>query len=205
MEEITFGSYPQKPDEYENGRRISIVDGKLQSNPLVQQPIEWIVLSEESDSLILLSKYALEYIKFNDWDTFDIAWENCTLRAWMKGMIKYDDKSIKDYFTGEQKSRILPYEETGDVFFLLSLEEVLMFLPSNRERMCAPTAYAASHLPETFKTLRERDTCSWWLRTKSDESDWSTMFVDEKGMYRKNGVKNNMNGVGIRPAVRIRK
>ena len=103
MEEIIFGSYPQKPDEYVNGKRISIVDGKPQFNPLENQPIEWLVVSEDEEKMLLVSKHILECLPFNDWDTFDISWENCTLRAWMNGAFKYDEKSFADYFTEEEK------------------------------------------------------------------------------------------------------
>ena len=205
MEEIIFGSYPQKPDEYVNGKRISIVDGKPQFNPLENQPIEWLVVSEDEEKMLLVSKHILECLPFNDWDTFDISWENCTLRAWMNGAFKYDEKSFADYFTEEEKSNVLPHEETGDCFFLLSLEEVIRFLPSNHDRKSALTANAAFRLPETFKTLREGGNCSWWLRTASDEADRFTMIVDSKGMYSKHGEMNNMKGTGVRPAVWIKK
>ena len=68
MTEVEFGRYPQDPEAYENGKRISVVDGKPRLNPLEQQPIEWLVLVEEEDKMLLLSKYALEYMKFNDGD-----------------------------------------------------------------------------------------------------------------------------------------
>lgn len=37
MTEVEFGKYPQDPEAYVNGKRISIVDGKPQFNPLEQQ------------------------------------------------------------------------------------------------------------------------------------------------------------------------
>ena len=49
MEELIFGKYPQNPDEYENGKRISIVNKQLTVNPLIRQPVEWLVLAEEED------------------------------------------------------------------------------------------------------------------------------------------------------------
>ena len=205
MREIAFGRYPQDPERYENGKRISIVDGKPQFNPLEEQPIEWLVVSEDEEKMLLVSKHILECLPFNDWDAFDVSWGNCTLRAWMNGGFKYDEKSFADYFTEEEKSNVLPHEETGDSFFLLSLEEVLMFLPSNRERAAALTANAAFRLPETFKTLREGGNCSWWLRTASDEADRFTMIVNKEGMYSRHGEKNNMKGIGVRPAVWIKK
>jgi len=57
MTEVEFGKYPQDPEAYVNGKRISIVDGKPQFNPLEQQPIKWLVLVEEQDKMLLLGSY----------------------------------------------------------------------------------------------------------------------------------------------------
>ena len=51
MTEVEFGRYPQDPEANVNGKRISIVDGKPQFNPLEQQPIKWLVLVEEQDKI----------------------------------------------------------------------------------------------------------------------------------------------------------
>ena len=149
MTEVEFGRYPQDPEAYENGKRISIVDGKPRLNPLEQQPIKWLVLVEEEDKMLLLSKYVLEYMKFNDWDTFDVTWANSTLRGWLNGETQFDGDFLNDHFSEDEKSRMISHAETGDKVFLLSLDEVLQYLPSNRLRKCLPTAYAVSRLPDT--------------------------------------------------------
>ncbi len=207
--EIQFGRYPQNPNEYENGKRISIVDGKPQINPLAQQPVEWLVLSEESDRILLLSKYALDCLPYNDW-TADVTWENCTLRGWLNGAFKYknadgDETSFLDgCFSEEEKSRLIPHTETKDKVFLLSLNELLQHLTSNHLRKCLPTAYALSRLPETHRH-NDGDTCIWWLRTKSSKAERFIMTVEREGKYFEHGQMISMKGIGVRPAIWINK
>ena len=204
MTEVEFGKYPQDPEAYVNGKRISIVDRKPQFNPLEQQPVKWLVLAEEEDKMLLLSKYALEYMKFNDWDTFDVTWANSTLRGWLNGEIQFDGDFLNDHFSEDEKKRIIPHAETNDRVFLLSLDETLQYLPSNHLRKCLPTACAVSHLLETYK-YNDGDTCNWWLRTISEDNNRYTMAVNRKGMYDRHGFKNNMHGIGVRPALWIKK
>jgi len=204
MTEVEFGKYPQDPEAYVNGKRISIVDRKPQFNPLEQQPIKWLVLVEEQDKMLLLSEYALEYMPFNAWDTFDVTWANSTLRGWLNGEIQFDGDFLNDHLSEDEKKRIIPHAETNDCVFLLSLDETLQYLPSNHGRRCLPTAYAVSRLPETYK-YSDGDTCHWWLRTFSEDNNRYTMAVNRKGMYDRHGFKNNMHGVGVRPALWIKK
>ena len=103
-----------------------------------------------------------------------------------------------------EKSRMISRAETGDKVFLLSLDEVIRYLPSNRLRKCLPTACAVSCLPETHK-YNDGDACNWWIRTISEYDDRCTMIVDKNGMYDRHGFKNNMHGVGVRPALWIKK
>ncbi len=204
MKEIDFGRYPQDPEAYENGKRISIVGGKPRFNPVAQQSIVWLVLAEEETKMLLLSKYALEYMKFNDWDTFDVTWKNSTLRGRLNGVIQYDDDFLNDHFSEDERSRMIPHAETGDKVFLQSLDEVLQYLPSNHLRKCPPTAYAVSRLPDTHK-YNDGDACTWWIRTISEDNNRCTMTVNRNGMYDRYGFKNNMPGVGVRPALWVRK
>ena len=154
--------------------------------------------------MLLLSKYALEYMKFNDWYTIDVTWANSTLRGWLNGEIQFDGDFLNDHFSEVEKKRIIPHAETNDCVFLLSLDETLQYFPSNHERRGLPTAYAVSRLPETYK-YSDGDTCHWWLRTISEDNNRYTMAVNRKGMYDRHGFKNNIHGVGVRPALWIKK
>lgn len=61
---VTFGSYPTTKD---GGKR----------------KIQWLVLQEDDDSEILLSKYVLDRVDYNDSYESDFSWETCTLRKWL--------------------------------------------------------------------------------------------------------------------------
>ena len=100
MKELQFGKYPQDPDIYEGDKKISIVNGKPILNPVKEQPIEWLVLAEKENRILLISKYILEYMRFNDWDTFDVFWNNCSLNTWL------NTEFLNGHFTQEEKSRI---------------------------------------------------------------------------------------------------
>ena len=190
MTELTFGRYPQDPNAYE---------GRPRFTPLVRQPIRWIVIAEEESKRLLLSRDVLEYLPFNDFDTFDISWQNSTLRTWLNS-----EFLLGGNFSEDEKRALLPHPETEDRVFLLSLDEVLQYVPSNRERKCLPTEYAVSRLSQTFRYM-QGNPCDWWLRTIGESSDRNTMVITFKGMYNKNGFKNNMRGTGVRPAVWISK
>lgn len=209
MTEVEFGRYPQDPEAYENGKRISIANGKPQFNPLAQQPIKWLVLAEEDDRMLLLSKYVLDYLPFNGW-TADVTWESCTLRGWLNGAYKFknadgDEVSfLDDCFSEKERNRLVSHGETGDKVFLFSLDEVLKYLTTNYLRKCLPTAYAVSRLPET-NIYNDGDTCDWWLRTESLEAKRFFMIVERKGTYFKHGEMVSMKGIGVRPALWVRK
>lgn len=194
MEELKFGKYPQDPDIYEDGQNKNIVNGSL----VKEQPIEWLVLAQKDNRLLLLSKYVLDYRKFNDWDTFDIYWNNCALNTWL------NTDFLKCYFTPEEKSRIIIQHETGKKVFCLSMKEVLQYLPSTQSRQCQPTKWAVSQLPDAFRRSQV-NSCNWWLRTPSSEAERYTMVINKRGTCDKHGYMNNMNGVGVRPALWIRK
>ena len=61
-ETFTMGTYEQ--------------DGNLSTPP---EDIEWVVLAKEGDKVLVISKYALDCVPYNE--EFDSAtWETCTLR-----------------------------------------------------------------------------------------------------------------------------
>ena len=206
---LLFGNYPQDPGKYVNGKRISIVDRQIITNPLMRLPVEWYILSEETDRMLLLSKYALDFLPFNDW-TADCIWENSTLRGWLNGDFRYknadgDEVDFLDVcFAEEEREQIVPDPQTGDRVFLLSLDEAFQYLQTNDVRKCIPTAYAVSRLPNTHKYI-DGDPCSWWLRTISDKTDRFIMTVERNGSLFKNGQLVSMSGIGVRPALWIKK
>ena len=131
---IYFGSYWQT---YE-------IDGK-------KTPIEWIILDETEDAYLLISKYSLDASIFNsnrDYTT----WENSYMREFLNSYF------YKNAFSTKEKKRLIlttvqphinpeyPYinqgQTTQDYIFLLSVEEVLNYLPVSNDRIAFATSFA---------------------------------------------------------------
>ncbi len=81
---LSFGSYEQD-DDPSNGA----------------EPIEWIILQEEEDRILLLSLHALDSASYNE-GLKDTTWETCALRSFLNGAF-YDTA-----FTDEEKEKVLP-------------------------------------------------------------------------------------------------
>ena len=70
------------------------------------QPIEWIVLENNKDKLLMISKYCLDVIHYFDQTgsvdyAYAIAWENSHLRKWL------NDGFYDQAFTEKEKQRIV--------------------------------------------------------------------------------------------------
>ncbi len=149
---ITLGSYEQ--------------DGNPFNGP---EPIEWIVLSASSTEVMLLSKYILEVLPFNEipsaylrggYKNYDITWADSTLRQWLNNEFYnsvFNEKemdSIKTtYLETDNNPDTGTYggEKTYDNVFVLSLSEITNpeygFDPDRKaenveSRMCEITEYA---------------------------------------------------------------
>ena len=47
------------------------------------EPFEWLVLAQDSDSILLLSRYALDFQSYHNVGG-DIVWKDAAVRAWLK-------------------------------------------------------------------------------------------------------------------------
>ena len=187
---ITFGSYDQDGTE-DNGA----------------EPIEWIVLSADDNSALLISRYALECKKYNEENT-SINWATCTLRNWMNG------EFYGSAFTEDEKARILrvkvkadknpatdvdPGKDTQDKVFALSVNEATRYFASPEERIVKPTLTAVNN--GAYKNDAGNGT--WWLRTPG-QSKACAAGVALSGDFSINwGV--HAYDCGVRPAIVLSK
>lgn len=177
---ISFGNYPQTSSGSDN------------------TPIEWIILSREGNSVLLLSQYGLDCQPFHNYRT-DVVWENSFVRSWLndeflnraftkeeqnaiKTTIVQADNCVKEYW---RNSHLDPGQDTQDKVFLLSITEAEQFLVSPSTRLCFATDYAHSQGAKSAWS----DQCSWWLRStghyqgecasvQSDEGNIASIWVD---------------------------
>ena len=156
---ITMGSFEQDGES---------LNGK--------EAMEWLVLAQEGDRALLVSRYALTTRVFDG-----STWEQSSLRSWLNGDF------LKWSFTDEEKQRILetelsadrnpnfatdPGKATRDRVFLLSLAEYEKYFPGNTgaceaTKDCARYAYCSK---EGSGRL-----CYWMLRTPGCDSDSITL------------------------------
>ena len=195
---VTFGSYEQD-DNMNNGK----------------EDIEWKVLSKDSNGILLLSKYALDYLPYNKKNT-NITWEKCSLRKWLnkefydaafnekeKGMInevKLKNADNPEYGTKGGK-------DTFDKIFLLSIDDMVntkygfkeeySLSPNGRE--CIITPYAGSL--NMFQTYENQ--AYYWLRSPGKDSGYAAHITFD-GNVDIEGGKVGLPFFPIRPALYIR-
>ena len=180
---VYLGSYPQSNTEPE--------------------PIEWLVLAENDDQMLLLSREVLVSLPWHNTHTA-VTWDNCDLRAWLNG------EFLESAFSGEEQAAILSvtldnsddygYDtpvgtSTQDQVFLLSVSEVQAYLPEDL-RTVAPTSYALSHGAYT----NGEGQCAWWLRSPG-MTPTSPAYLASAGTIGSRAYEVDETIIGVRPAL----
>lgn len=118
---VIFGKYEQ--------------DGYDSNGP---EPIEWEVLSKEGNRVLLVSRYVLDSIPYEDSDESYTTWENCSLREWLNNDFQYMAFSVYEcskiptstIFTNTYDGSVV---ETQDCVFILGLEDLKKYYNLNSE------------------------------------------------------------------------
>lgn len=125
-----------------------------------KEEIEWIVLSQNGEKALLISRYILDNQKFNSsYDNHTNTWSDSAIRIWLNNEFKNtafnnsETAIICDTTINENST-------TKDKIFLLSIEEANRYFKSDDERRCENTEYSKYHFMA--------DKGKWWLRTKND-------------------------------------
>ena len=161
---VVFGSYEQ--------------DGNTANGP---EPIEWEVLEERDGRMLLISRYILDSLPYNN-EHIDVTWETCTLRKWL------NDDFYNTAFTSAEQDRIQSVtvsnpdnvycgtdggNDTNDKLFCLSVDEIRRYYVFN----------------------------SWYDEYQygycQDLITDMTPYVQEKGAYYDTVTKENYNDWGL--------
>ena len=192
---IKFGKYEQD-NNLSNGK----------------EDIEWDVLAKENNSVLLISKYALDCKQYNT-ELTDITWETCSVRKWLDGTF------MDSAFDGAEKSivkktKVLaeknpyystdPGNATTDKVFLLSINEANKYFGSDEDRKCIPTEYAKANGAYTSSgyTKNGVPTCGWWLRSPGDDQAHAAN-VSDYGSVNYLGMRVDYGDGCVRPALWI--
>ncbi len=180
------------------------------------EPLEWIVLDRRDNEILLLAKYAISCMPYND-DNEEVTWENSSLRQFL------NDEFLNSAFTQEEIPLIKMTENenpdnqtystfggnnTKDSIFLLSAEEASAYFHDEMARelngMAEPTQYTLNQgMVVTDDPETEIFHCPWWLRGPGVYQN-AAAFVDEKGSVYLNGaIVDNKDFFGVRPALWI--
>ena len=186
---ITFGTYEQD-NNTSNGK----------------EDIEWLVLAKENNRLLVISRYALDCMPYNEvWSA--VTWEPCTLRKWL------NNDFLNAAFSRTEKAMIptvtvpadknpdystSPGNATQDKVFLLSIPEVNKYFTSDSTRQCEPTAYAKGQGTWT----NDSGFCWWWLRSPGIYQN-NAAYVLTDGGVEERGSFVDRGSVAVRPAMWI--
>lgn len=192
---ISFGSYEQDNDK---------ANGK--------ESIEWIILEEKEDKLLVISKYVLDRHRYG---VGEVTWETSDVREWL------NTEFINEAFTEEEQERILFTElenpdnadygtdggnPTVDRIFFLSADEEEKFFPTVKEKQAYLTNYAVSRIgslqddQEEKLANGEKFLSSYMLRTMGRDntyvacvgSDGYIFLMGNEAVYARNMVRPAM-------------
>ena len=188
-ETIEFGNYPQDKDGTE-------------------KPIEWIVMKNEGNQILLLSKYVLDAKPYNkEWEDVTVTWETSDIRKWLNNefyttafnktekakiqtsLIKNEDNS--EYGTSGGN-------DTEDKVFLLSEKEAETLFSDEEERIAKATEYAE----KSGVYVNKEKAAWWWLRSPGDYG-FSAAGVDDDGWVYRIGYNVDYSSDGVRPALHL--
>ena len=184
-ESVFFGTYEQDND---------LTDGA--------EPIEWEVLDRQGNRVLLLSKYVLDHVSFNTSSRIS-TWDRSSVRSWLN-----ETFYLTAFSTAEQSVICLsditpdrnpdydadPGKTTGSRVFILNLTETYKYLPSARDRLCAPTRFAVAQ-----GAVSQSGVSSWWLRSTGYDVSAASCILPDGGLSfigRPAEYK-----LGIRPAI----
>ena len=187
---IYFGKYPQHINQE-------------------KEPIEWLIIDEDDDCMLLLSKYVIDAMPF-DHRSMIVSWKESEIRRWL-------NNEFLSSFSNEEKARIITNEvrcdnnpvflvdggeDTQDKVFLLSIDEVYSCFYTDYYRRCVATAYAKEH-EKAYQSSTE-DYTVWWLRDPGMDKKHVTL-VYTGGNVSFEGWYADTPAGGIRPAILVRK
>lgn len=188
---VKFGRYEQDNDD-SNGT----------------EDIEWLVISKENNSILLISKYCLDGTPFNN-EYEPILWENCSLRSWL------NNDFLETAFDSFEQSMIMStvisnvdysknsVADTEDRIFVLSVDEAEAYFRTSQERIAKATTYAQM---QKDVLVKENGEAPWWLRTPGGYIA-GVSIVDSYGNINDYGssINSGVSGYadGVRPALWI--
>ena len=189
-----------------------------------KEDIEWIVISKNKKRMLVVSKYTLDCLPYNN-ESESTSWETCSLRKWLN---KYFYKTA---FTAKEKSMIqktklsnkgdsatgtISGRNTKDRVFLLSLSEINSMKEKLKAKFggveealkCSPTAYALvqsnSYYDGDYPYFKTQTGGDWWWLRSIGSQNYQAGFVWPWGNVSPYGYSVANDHIGVRPAIYIK-
>lgn len=162
------------------------------------EPIKWIILDEDDESMLLISKYIIDWQPYhNTYD--DISWATSDLRNWL------NNEFYNQAFSENEQGRIMLTETssiTSDKVFLLSFDELVQYFPMTGQgthrgtESCSTTEYVRKNYGAYSNTSY------WWLLKENNGTGGPTPSDTGSGYYWTIPFSVNSE-YGVRPVIRI--
>lgn len=212
---VTFGAYEQDSD-LENGK----------------EAIEWIVLDKKGDEYLLLSKYVLDYRKFqnNKVEGKPASWNESDIRMWANteflssAFSETEQKNIMLSTIDNTNNDYYNLKETEDRIFLLSLDEIIKYfgsknensdgqaveskiLPNEKNRTFATLFAKARGVIVGGKLLEDANvySCGYYTRTMRNTEHSQVIYIKNDGADDFVSAYDTWRRHGFRPAMWVKK
>ena len=186
----------------------TVVFGKYEQNaymPDGKEDIEWIILDVDGSRKLLISKYGLDCVMYND-EWVEVTWATSSIRNWLNTTF------LNTAFSADEQKYIVKTHlhtndnisahtkggaDTEDKVFFLSVEEANTYFSSDYERQLMGTAYAVARKAYIHEATAG---CWWWLRTPGENQKQACMVMSS-GLIRSESDYAYRDKPAVRPAV----
>ena len=196
------------------GIRIDLLSGAAtislgsywQSLSEVPLPIEWLVLKNTGKRALVISKFGLDSMAFND-RRADFTWETCSLRKWLNGeffqaAFSAKEQSMIPRVTVPAVNNDIGHAQAGnnttDRVFVLNVPEAESYFKNDAARVCAGTEFCFMRGAKN----ENNGNVEWWLRTPGGIQSTATS-VTATGYVASGGYFGDTIGTAVRPAMWI--
>ena len=173
-----------------------------------KEAIEWQVLAVEDDQLLLISRYCLDGIPYNE-SAGSAVWSDSSIRKWL------NESFYRESFSNDEQDKIVTSmlenannqkygtnggEDTKDNVFLLSESEISTYFTTANAGVTTATKYAQKQGVTVYNVDGNKEICEWWGRTPGDVPG-TAVYMQKSGVLAIRGGRVQVSFIGVRPAI----
>ena len=190
---MQLGTYKDSSEYYDRCPKLILLKPYMDANigdEVTFGELEWKVLDKQEDKILLLTKYAIDDVAYQEYWMSYPTYAESTLYRWLDA--SYNIGFVPTYLkaSSEEMALVLPSKlttaanpqygtdsggEFTDRFFILSREEVTKYLPNPADRIA-------------YRLDRPDTAVYWWLRDKGKTTS-DALGVDMYGDISNEGYQ----------------